>query len=92
MFQISDDVERKIREKHGVAFDEIIECFINRTGRYLRDTREQHRTTPPTEWFIAETDEGRRLKIVFMQYPDAIVIKTAYEPDPEEERIYAEKT
>ena len=91
MFRISDDVERKLREKHGVEFDEVIECFINRTGHYLRDTRERHRTVPPTEWFIAETNRGRRLKIVFIQHPDEIAIKTAYEPTPEEERIYAEK-
>jgi hypothetical protein len=44
---------------------------------------------PPTEWFIAETDTGRRLKVVFMEYPDRIVIKSAYEPSIEEESIYA---
>jgi len=90
MFEISDQTEQKLRDKHGVEFDEVVEAFINHTGHYLQDDREQHRTVPPTEWFIAETNERRRLKVVFMQYPDKIVIKTAYEPSPHEERIYAE--
>lgn len=90
MFEISDDVERKLERKHDVEFQEIIECFINHTGHYLRDTREAHQTTPPTEWFIAETNEGRRLKVVFIEEDGTFIIKTAYEPDANEERIYAE--
>lgn len=92
MFEINDKVERKLCDKHGVAVDEVVEAFINHTGHYLRDDREPHRTVPPTEWFIAETNEGRRLKVVFMQDSDKIVIKTAYEPDANEERIYAQTT
>lgn len=92
MFEISDQVEQKLRKKHGVGFDEVVEAFVNHTGHYLQDSREQHRTEPPTEWFISETDKGRRLKIVFIFRDDTFVIKTAYEPSLKEERIYAQTT
>jgi len=53
-------------------------------------TREEHRTNPPTHWFLAETCYGRLLKVVFV--PDTngkdIYIKTAYEPNETEIRIY----
>lgn len=44
--------------------------------------------TPPTRWFISETDYGRKLKIVFMNTDQGVVIRTAYDPNPEEMRIY----
>ena len=31
------------------------------------DTREQHRSDPPTLWFVAPTSQGRLLKIVFIK-------------------------
>ena len=89
-FEISDEVEQKLQNKHCVELEEIIQCFINHSGPYLRDNREKHQTIPPTEWFIGETDQRRRLKVVFIQKKDKIVIKTAYEPNPIEERIYGE--
>ena len=92
MFEISDQVEQKLRDKHGVEFDEVVEAFINHTGHNVKDNREQHQTVPPTEWFISETDEGRRLKVVFIFRDGTFVIKTAYEPSPDEEQLYAETT
>src|SRR3990167_3249369 len=86
---ISMEVARKLHEKHGVTRDEIEECFYNRAKGLLEDTREQHQTVPPTLWFIAETDTGRRLKIVFVELEYArYEIKTAYAPNNEEGRIY----
>ena len=65
---------------------------MNRGGHYLKDTREKNQTIPPTLWFIAETNRGRRLKICFVPggpgNPDGPVLKTAYEPNPVEEGIY----
>lgn len=85
---LSTKVRDKLALKHHVTEDEIIQCFANRAGRFLYDTREEHRTTPPTRWFISETDFGRRLKVVFIQQSDGIEIKTAYEPNETEVRIY----
>lgn len=86
---ITGRIRLKLERKHGVRPEEVEECFANRLGRFLEDTREQHRTVPPTKWFIAETDSDRKLKIVFMESEAGdIEIKTAYEPNHEEEKIY----
>ena len=56
----------------------------------LEDPRAEHKTNPPTKWFIAETDVGVKLKIVYMREADSntVIIKTAYQPNCEEIRIY----
>lgn len=57
-----------------------MQCFANREGRYLIDSREQHKTVPPTQWFVASTDFGIWLKVCFVFDPVSrlIEIKTAY--------------
>jgi hypothetical protein len=89
---VSPKVAAKLQEKHGVTPDEVRQCFINREGGFLEDTREEHRTDPPTQWFVAETNKQVRLKIVFIQRQTAagprIDIRTAYPPNDEEIRIY----
>jgi hypothetical protein len=86
---ISSKVRTKLAAKvPPVTQSEIEQCFANRTGIYLTDTRAEHASDPPTLWFIAETHLRRKLKIVFIpQLPD-IVIRTAYDPNPSEMRIY----
>ena len=84
---ISPKIQKKLLEKHNVKRHEITECFSNRTGGFLKDKREDHDTNPPTLWFVAETDYGRKLKVVFIN-DDDINIKTAYEANKEEIRIY----
>jgi len=91
-FFFSDDTLEKLRTKHYVERHEVIECFDNRTKKALIDDREEHRTNPPTEWFISETDAGRRLKVVYIRVSaSATVIRTAYEPSEDEERIYRQR-
>lgn len=85
----SAKVEGKLKEKHNVRKHEVLECFANRLGRSLIDTREDHRTNPPTRWFIAETNMGRKLKVVYIPMPDQLVIKTAYDANAMELTIYA---
>lgn len=91
--KISSRIRRKLEQKHGVSESEIRECFTSREGKFLEDTREENRTDPPTKWFIAETDRGRLLKIVFVPYQNGnnidVVIKTAYAPNETEQRIYS---
>lgn len=87
--KISAAVLEKLAHKHQVAKDEILECFANKEGGDLIDSRADHNTNPPTRWFIASTDFGRVLKVVFMRHENGdIVIKTAYPPNQEEIRIY----
>ena len=71
---------------------EVQQCFANRTGRYLKDTRARHKTNPPSQWFIAETDKGRKLKIVFLIDKGNLVIKSAFEPEDAAVRIYFRNT
>ncbi len=86
---ISDGVASKLKTAHGVLRNEVEQCFFNRTGKLLVDTRALNRTTPPTLWFIACTNRGRALKVVYMQKGDVVELKTAYEPNPVESKIYA---
>ncbi len=87
-YLFSDDTLEKLRTKHGVEKHEVIECFDSRSKKALIDDREEHRTDPPTQWFISETDAGRRLKVVFIRISASeAVIRTAYEPSEDEERI-----
>ncbi len=81
-------VREKLRVKHGVTMDEVEECFANRCGKFLRDTRERHDSDPPTLWFVAETDYGRKIKVAFIQFRDRVVIRTAYLANEQEIRIY----
>jgi uncharacterized DUF497 family protein len=88
----SERVRDKLDKKHKVTLDEVRHCFLNKVGCYLRDTREQHETDPPTQWFISETNQRRKLKIVFIrrQIRDVvrIDIRTAYAPNPQEIALY----
>jgi len=92
-YLISDATARKLKEKHRVEEHEVVECFQNRTRHTLIDDREEHKTHPSTQWFIAETDAGRRLKVVFIQISRTeYVIRTAYSPDEIEEKMYERNT
>lgn len=87
--KISDDVLEKITKEHNVKVSEVEHAFANRCAGLLEDKRAQHRTDPPTLWFVAPTNAGRRLKIVYMQIGLEIHLKSAFDPNAEEERIYA---
>jgi hypothetical protein len=87
--KISHSVRAKLGNKNPpVTREEIEACFANRSGTYLEDTREQHKTDPPTKWFIAETFYGRKLKIAFIQKGANTIIRTAYDPNKDELRIF----
>lgn len=87
--KISPSVLEKLAHKHQVTKGEIVECFANKEGSFLLDPRAEHMTNPPTRWFIAPTDFGRILKIAFIKLENGdIVIKSAYQPNHEEIRIY----
>jgi len=85
---VTDQVLEKITNKHKVTKSEVVQCFANKLGKSLEDDREDHRTDPPTRWFIAETDAGRILKVVYVREKDVVFLKTAYPPSEEEQRIY----
>jgi len=90
--RISSAIKEKLLIKHRVCTKEVIECFENRSRNYLIDTREGHRTEPPTMWFISETNRGRLLKVVFIFKHGDIHIKTAYQPNQKEISIFTLKS
>lgn len=86
---ISTKVRQKLANKQPpVTEEEIIQCFANKTGKALIDTREDHLTNPYTRWFIAETDYGRKLKVAYVPMGGSIHIKSAYDPEPAAICIY----
>lgn len=85
---ISPAIREKLASKHSVSPSEVNQCFSNRNGRFLEDERENHKSDPPTYWFIAETDYGRKLKVAFVHRNGDNYIRTAYSPSQEELRIY----
>lgn len=88
---ITANIRKKLLEKHGVTVKEVMECLTNRDRRALRDEREDHQTDPPTLWIIAETNHLRPLKVIFMVKDGIPIVKSAFEPNPEEVRIYNNK-
>lgn len=86
---MSPKIQQKLADKDPpVSLEEVEQCFTNRVGKFLSDLRADHKTDPPTQWFIAETDFGRKLKIAFIHDAGNIIIKTAYNPNADELRIY----
>jgi len=90
-FVISPKILDKLDVKHGVTREEVIQCFYNKNNEDdLIDNREQNRTMPPTLWFLAETNCGRLLKIVYVFREDnsTFYVKSAYEPNSTEIHIF----
>ena len=87
--KISEAIDKKLAHKHGVSRSEVEQCFMNRTGKLLVDSREDHKTDPPTLWFLSRTNRGRCLKVVYIQNGPNITLKSAFEPNDDEMRIYA---
>jgi hypothetical protein len=86
--RISENILWKLAEQHNVTRTEVEQCFRNRQGRLLMDTRVLTKTNPPTLWFVACTNKGRSLKVVYIQKGNIVELKTAYDPNEEEARIY----
>lgn len=88
-FIISKRVREKLmRPDHGVTEAELLECFANRCGGECTDEREEHKTNPLTRWFVAETDYGRRIKVMYVPLELGIEIKSAYPSTDEVKRIF----
>ena len=83
MFYMSDNVRAKLQAKHGVTPKDVHECFMNRTGEVLEDTSEDHKSDPPTLFFIAPNNHGRLLAVYYVERASGIAIRTCFEPGPE---------
>lgn len=88
----SHRVELKLQTKHRVTIEEVYEAFADRPDYVVLDEREEHATDPPTVWFIASTNHGRLLKVVYVQKGPDVHLKTAYAPNDEEVRLFQSAT
>lgn len=64
----------------GITENEVHECFENHDGRLCWDNRPQHldRQGRPSPWFVAETNQRRLLKIMFVREDEDVHLKSAY--------------
>ena len=86
----STNVLNKLTNKTPpVTEREVLQCFVNQTHVPLIDSREEHLTAPLTRWFVAETDLGRKLKVIYVPRPDGIYIKSAYDANAKVCCIYS---
>ena len=88
---LSPAVRTKLaKPDHNVTELEIKECFANRDCTFLTDRRPEHQTPIPTQWFVSETNYGRRLKIVFIYDTQSKIvdIKSAYPATDQVAEIY----
>ena len=85
---ISSGVLEKLSTKHHVEQREVEQCFENLIGLFLEDPREDHKTDPPTLWFISTTNKNRLLKVVFIFIDGNVHIKSVFDPNAEEVSIY----
>lgn len=90
--KVTPDTLEKLDKKHFVTLKEVHECFANReTDVLVVDSRETHRTTPPTQWFLARTNRKRLLKVVFVHDGENVHLKSAYEANQAEMDIFRHK-
>jgi hypothetical protein len=69
------------RDDHGnVTEKEVRECFSNHCGRYCYEQHPEHvdRKGNPTPWFVAETNQRRLLKIMFVRDGNDVELRSAY--------------
>lgn len=85
---ISAKILEKLANSHNVEQREVEQSFENFIGLFLEDDREDHRTDPPTLWFIAPTNKGRLLKVVFIFIDENVHVKSAFDPNAPEISIF----
>lgn len=85
---LSPELTKKLQDKHDVTRREVEQCFENRVGIYVEDDREEHRTDPPTLWFVAPTNYERLLKVIFIFLDGNIYIKSAFEANKKAIELY----
>ena len=90
MLVISPKIKDKIaREDHGsITEREVRECFMAWDHRFCFDQKEEHRTDPPTRWFVGESHIGRLLKIMYIDDGENVYLKSAYLANGDVKRIF----
>jgi hypothetical protein len=81
---ISTRIRDKLALKHNVTVEDVEQCFANKNGEYIEDTRPQHQRKDglKTYWFIAENHYGRKLKVAFVEEHGNLFVCTALDASP----------
>ena len=86
-------IEQKIgAPDHGsVSKKDVEECFANHCGGYCDDKRPQHLDADgkPSMWFVAATNHGRILKIMFVRQGADMYLKSAYPATQQVQDIFS---
>lgn len=85
---ISEAIQKKLSDKHNVSRRDVEQCFKNKCGLFLLDDREDHKTNPPTLWFVAPTNCGRMLKIILVYRDGSVYVKSAYDATQDIQNLY----
>jgi hypothetical protein len=87
---ITSRIRDKLALKHNVTPEDVEQCFANRNGEYIEDTRPAHKRKDGlvTYWFIAENHYGRKLKVAFVEENGNLYICTALDASPAVIRNY----
>lgn len=88
---ISAAIFEKLKTKHHVDRREVEQCFENKCGLLLEDDREDHKTDPATLWFVAPTNKGRWLKVIFIFRDGEVHLRSAYDADEAIRSLYDRK-
>jgi len=89
---VSKSIEAKLNDPTpGVSLREVQEAIANRAGKLLIDDRAEHKTNPPTYWFVAETNKGRMLKVMMVLDGNDAYLKSAYGATPTVIQIFERK-
>lgn len=87
---ISDGVLTKIgAEDHGsLSRRDVEEAFANNSAGYCYEQHKEHFTPngEPSLWFVAYTNHGVRLKVMFVREREDVHVKSAY---PATDRVTA---
>lgn len=87
----AESIKEKLSQKiPPVSVVEVEEAFSQWDGWWVEDDRHEHRSDPPTYWFLAETFDGRLLKVVIkpLKNSNRAYVRTAYDADTMEIYVY----
>lgn len=84
--EIADHILEKIRQKHGIAFEEVEDACFNRAAHYQRRTREE------LTLLYSRTTSGLYMQVVLAPRGSGVwAVVTARDMDATERRRYREQ-
>ncbi len=83
---VSPGTKKKLRNEYNITTEEVKECFLNREKGFLIDINKKYGY--PIFRFIAETNRGRRLKVIFILASGIYKLKVVRPVEKREKNTY----